>query len=1000
MAENHSVGSAYLDVEARPKGNGRAIGASFGDDFGSGFKGAVSAASVAVGNIISSAVTSAASSVAGEISKTFTNFADYEQLVGGVDTLFKESSSAVQENAKRAFESAGLSANEYMETVTSFSASLISSLDGDTVKAAEVADKAIVDMSDNANKMGSSMESIQNAYQGFAKQNYTMLDNLKLGYGGTKSEMERLLADASELAGVEFNIDSYADVIEAIHVIQESMDITETTAKEGATTISGSINMLHGAWENFLTALGDGGRTMDFGQVTADLMESLGAVAKNAIPTFARIVSSAVTQLPGMIAQAVQGLPGILGEAIAAAFGSDEGLGAVICEHLGDGLADALEGLTAPVEGILEAFGRVRDTLAGTFLGTLESVGVGFSTSLGTPIDAVTGLLNGVLVPALQGVQGFLQSTMLPLVEQFSAFVADEIAPGLSDLAAVVGDVLVAAFETAGTFFQDVWMPAIEAIATFIVDSVVPAIGGLATWALDNLVPALRQVADFITGTVVPAISELGSWISEHLQPVFDGIRAFVLEHVVPAFQQMGDFIMGTVVPDIQELARWVSEHLGPVFEGAKDTVLNHVVPALSDMANFVMDNVVPAIEGMYEWFKENILPVLKDVAEFVADKVLPVFKDIADFICDNVVPALSDLFGWVGDNIVPVFETLAGVLETVVGWLIDVANNIGGAIDAAAAFFFGDGGGSVEVTPASDVAWFASGGIVGKASVVGVGEAGPEAILPLDRLVPLLSEALRTVFQSGSPGSMLSAVVSDWAQGVGEAARDGLSLIPAAFVEAMSEVRSAAEESLAASGEWASTLGSTTGEAFANLSSGAALAAERFSIAFSAIAGAVDSSMEDARNAFDWGLLEMEYVATEGIWDHIIWPAYDTLQALVQAWAMALNDMTRVELPSFDGFGWSNVPSVPGLPGYAEGGFVSSPTALVAGERGTELVWPSYGQALDRYADAIARHMDGKAGGVKVEINNPVIRETADVDRLMEEMNRKLERANVAALH
>lgn len=189
-------------------------------------------------------------------------YADYEQLVGGVETLFKDSSGVVENYANNAYKTAGLSANQYMETVTSFSASLLQSLNGDTAKSAQVADKAITDMSDNANKMGTSMESIQNAYQGFAKQNYTMLDNLKLGYGGTKSEMERLIADANKLAkeqgkAGDMTINSYADIVEAIHLVQDSMGITGTTAKEASTTIQGSVNSMKSAWDNLLVGVAD-----------------------------------------------------------------------------------------------------------------------------------------------------------------------------------------------------------------------------------------------------------------------------------------------------------------------------------------------------------------------------------------------------------------------------------------------------------------------------------------------------------------------------------------------------------------------------------------------------------------------------------------------------------------------------------------------------------------------------------------------------------------------
>ena len=183
-------------------------------------------------------------------------FADVEQSIGGVETLFKENSDMVIQNAKNAYKTAGISANQYMEQVTSFSASLLQSTAGDTKKAGEIADQALIDMADNANKFGSSMESIQNAYQGFAKQNYTMLDNLKLGYGGTKTEMERLLADAEKFSGVHYDISNLSDVYQAIHIIQEEMGVSGTTAKEASETITGSMNSAKSAFQNFIAGQG------------------------------------------------------------------------------------------------------------------------------------------------------------------------------------------------------------------------------------------------------------------------------------------------------------------------------------------------------------------------------------------------------------------------------------------------------------------------------------------------------------------------------------------------------------------------------------------------------------------------------------------------------------------------------------------------------------------------------------------------------------------------
>lgn len=221
------------------------------------------------------------------IKSSVEGFGDFEQFVGGVETLFKDSSDTVIENASTAYKRAGLSANEYMETVTNFSASLLQSLGGDTVAAAEYADMAITDMSDNANKMGSDIETLKTAYSGFAKQNYTMLDNLKLGYGGTKSEMKRLIKDAEAISGKDLNIKNYSDIIEAIHIIQDNMGITGTTAREAASTIAGSMASAKMAAQNFFVGLADGNQDIDL--LFDNLIESVGVAADNIAP---RIITS------------------------------------------------------------------------------------------------------------------------------------------------------------------------------------------------------------------------------------------------------------------------------------------------------------------------------------------------------------------------------------------------------------------------------------------------------------------------------------------------------------------------------------------------------------------------------------------------------------------------------------------------------------------------------------------------------------------------------------
>ena len=232
------------------------------------------------------------------LSASISEGAALEQSLGGIETLFKDSADKVKANAAKAYQTAGMSANDYMELTTSFSASLLSSLAGDTSKAADVADMAMVDMSDNANKMGTNMEDIKNAYQGFAKQNYTMLDNLKLGYGGTKSEMERLLADAQKISGVEYNIDNLSDVYSAIHVIQGQLDITGTTAKEAATTLSGSFGQMKAAAKNLMGNMALG---QDITGQLSQVRETVLVFLKNLIP----MIGNTLSALPEVARQAM-----------------------------------------------------------------------------------------------------------------------------------------------------------------------------------------------------------------------------------------------------------------------------------------------------------------------------------------------------------------------------------------------------------------------------------------------------------------------------------------------------------------------------------------------------------------------------------------------------------------------------------------------------------------------------------------------------------------------
>ena len=386
------IGTAYVNIVPKAEGikgqvsnmvNGAAGPAGTAGGKLLGLKLAAGVAAAAIGTVV----------VTG-IKKSLTEGAALEQSLGGIETLFKENADAVVENARQAYKTAGISANEYMENVTSFSASLISSLEGDTKKAGQAADMAIRDMSDNANKMGTDMSAIQNAYQGFAKQNYTMLDNLKLGYGGTKGEMERLLADAGELAGKEYDISNLNDVYEAIHVIQEELGITGTTAKEAEKTLSGSFNSMKAAF--------------------TDLMGNL-AMGKNVEGSMKALINTTVTFLKGNLIPAIGRIFKSLPVAISAALSDSAGKldGSAIVKEFGK-MVDLIVKVVPPMyEKFAAALADAAPMLAEYGAEMVLKLAEGFIKALPTMISAMGKLVNAVLrvvvgIPALLLAKGLM----------------------------------------------------------------------------------------------------------------------------------------------------------------------------------------------------------------------------------------------------------------------------------------------------------------------------------------------------------------------------------------------------------------------------------------------------------------------------------------------------------------------------------------------------------------------------------------------------------------
>ena len=483
---------------------------------------------------VTTAVTAAAGAMVVLGKNALDAYADYEQLTGGVSTLFgaqdrsleeyaasvgksvdaargeydklMQAQTNVMDNASKAFKTAGLSQNEYMETVTSFSAALVASLGGDTLKAAEVADKAIIDMADNANKMGSSMESIQNAYQGFAKQNYTMLDNLKLGYGGTKSEMERLLADAEAISGVHYDIESYADIVEAIHIIQDEMGVTGTTAKEAAETISGSVAAMGSAWDNLVVGIADDNQAIE--PLISDFIESAATAAENILPRVGTIIdgmSELADSFSGILAKVVTEVVSYVPDLIEAA----TSLVSVLVDGLIENAPILTEAVAEIAVQIVGAISDIAPELMVLALDLIASLAQGLAENLPQLISAAEEGLAQLIEGIKQNLPVFADagiSIILTLAEAFVDSLPTLLDAGLaivSELAQALLDNLPEIIASVGRMI-DGWidyiaegqpkvLEVVQKILTGIVDALPELLGAL-TSALPGIIKSIIEM--------------------------------------------------------------------------------------------------------------------------------------------------------------------------------------------------------------------------------------------------------------------------------------------------------------------------------------------------------------------------------------------------------------------------------------------------------------------------------------------------------------------------
>lgn len=548
-------------------------------------------------------------------------YADYEQLVGGVETLFKDSADTIQTYADNAYKTAGLSANEYMETVTSFSASLLQSLDGDTEKAAAAADLAITDMADNANKMGTAMESIQYAYQGFAKQNYTMLDNLKLGYGGTKEEMQRLLADAEKLSGVKYDLSSYADVVEAIHVIQTEMGITGTTAKEASTTIQGSVASMKAAWANLMVGMADD--TQNFDMLLSNFIESIGTVADNLLPRIGIVIEGMGKLVAGLAPEIASALPTLTNELLPnlAELGV-QSISALVqgIQENGDSLAaGALSIVGTLAEGIAELLPMVADTAASLVVSLTDGLTESLPNIIPIAIETISTLVENLTENANTVIDAGIQ-IILALGEGLIAALPqliETIPQIVINIANVINDNAPKLVDTALYLITRLAVGLVQAIPTLVVNipKIIEAI--VAAFMAFQWLNLGKQLIDGVANGVKKA----GESMATAAKNAFSKFKSKITgSEVATELKSIGKYIIDGIVGGIKNSLSRIANVAGKI----KDTLLSKLkgLFKIASPSKLMKEEVGAYIgEGIAVGIEESGQMAV-DAAEDVADKI------------------------------------------------------------------------------------------------------------------------------------------------------------------------------------------------------------------------------------------------------------------------------------------------------------------------------------------------------------------------------------------
>ena len=553
-----------------------------------------------------------------------------EQNVGGVETLFGDAADAVIASADRAYQTAGMSANDYMSTVTSFSASLLQSLGGNTEEAAKVADMAIIDMADNANKMGTSMDMIQNAYQGFAKQNYTMLDNLKLGYGGTKTEMERLLADAEKLTGVKYDINNLNDVYQAIHAVQEEMGITGTTAKEAASTLEGSMASAKAAWDNFMNGSGDADQLADAFATAADnIVKNLAEIIPRFAETLPALGGAIIAQIPGLVAAIV---PAVLSA------------GQSVLKQLQDAVLDF-------------DFAGTADKVVQMITGFIEGDGLG--SLLDTLVTIFTGIVNGIssmlpsLLPALIELISYVVTSLL---DQLPAILdcALELILGLAQGILAALPVLIEALPEVISSIVEFLISAVPQIIDAGIELLMALVDALPV-IIDALVDALPQIIKATVTALIAAAPQIAKAGIKLLGALIEAIPVIVVElakavpdivaAIIDVLAELPGLIGEVFAEIVTDLVEWGQQMLSNA-SMAMSNMLSQVNSIIQELPGKIWTHLVNAVNKVIAWGQQMVSNA-STAASNMLSKVSGIIQELPGKIWTHLVNTVNKVVAW-----------------------------------------------------------------------------------------------------------------------------------------------------------------------------------------------------------------------------------------------------------------------------------------------------------------------------------------------------------------